>query len=80
MPNLLTGEHEAAFNQLLDETGEALGLARASTELDDLAACMAVAVLKISLALHFVEQQHPGFSRDVEEKRQRVMQAMQNWH
>jgi hypothetical protein len=80
MSSLLSGEHETAFNQLMDETTEALGLARVSPDLDDLAACMAVAVLKVSLAMHFVEQQHPGFSKDVEEKRQRVMQAMQNWH
>ena len=80
MPSVLSGEHDAAFNQLMDETTEALGLAKVSPDLDDLAACMAVALLKVSLAMHFVEQQHPGFGKDVEEKRQRVMQAMQSWH
>lgn len=80
MPTVLAGEHESAFNQLMDETTEALALAKASPDLDDLAACMAVAVLKMSLAMHFVEQQHAGFGKDVEERRQRVMQAMQSWH
>jgi hypothetical protein len=80
MPPVLTGEHESAFNQLMDETTEALALAKASPDVDDLAACLAVAVLKVSLAIHFVEQQNPGFAKDVEEKRQRVMQAMQDWH
>jgi hypothetical protein len=80
MPPVLTGEHESAFNQLMDETTEALALAKASPDVDDLAACLAVAVLKVSLAIHFVEQQNPGFAKDVEQKRQRVMQAMQDWH
>jgi hypothetical protein len=81
MPSsVLTGEHESAFNQLMDESTEALALAKASPDVDDLGACLAVAVLKVSLAIHFVDQQHPGFAKDVEEKRQRVMKAMQDWH
>lgn len=80
MPKILEGEHEAAFNQLMDETTEALQLAKASPDLDDLTACMAVALLKVGLAMHFCEQQHPGFSAEVETKRQRVLSAMTNWH
>lgn len=80
MPKILEGEYEAAFNQLMDETIEALQLAKASPDFDDLTACMAVAMLKVGLAMHFCEQRHPGFSAEVETKRQRVMSAMTNWH
>jgi len=35
-----------------------------------------VALLKLGLATSFVEQTYPGFSKDVEEKRQRVLSAL----
>lgn len=69
-------ETSAALKQLLDETIEALQLARASPDLDDLGATFAVALLKIGMATGFVEQRHPGFARDIEEKRQRVLAAL----
>ena len=66
----------AAQKQLLDETIEALQLARASPDLDDLGATFAVALLKLGMATGFVEQRHPGFAKDIEEKRQRVLAAL----
>lgn len=66
----------AALKQLLDETIEALQLARASPDLDDLGATFAVALLKLGMATGFVEQRHPGFAKDIEEKRQRVLAAL----
>jgi hypothetical protein len=69
-------ETSAALKQLLDETIEALQLARASPDLDDLGATIAVALLKLGMATGFVEQRHPGFAKDVEEKRQRVIAAL----
>lgn len=69
-------ETSAALKQLLDETIEALQLARASPDLDDLGATFAVALLKIGMATGFVEQRHPGFAKDIEEKRQRVLAAL----
>jgi len=44
--------------------------------LDDLSACLAVALLKIGLATGFVEQRYPGFAKDIEIKRQRVIAAL----
>ena len=67
--------HEA-MQQLFDETIEALQLSKVSPDLDDLAATFAVALLKLGLATGFVEQRHPGFAKDVEEKRQRVIAAL----
>ena len=55
---------------------EAIHLAKVSPDLDDLAAVFAVALLKLGLATGFVEQRHPGFARDIEEKRQRVIRAL----
>ncbi len=66
----------AALKQLLDETIEALQLARASPDLDDLGATFAVALLKLGMATGFVEQRHPGFAKDIEDKRQRVLAAL----
>ena len=51
-------------------------LAKKSPDLDDLAAVIAVALLKLGLATGFVEQKYPGFAKDVEEKRQRVITAL----
>ena len=38
---------------------------------------LAVALLKIGLATGFVEQRYPGFAKDIEVKRQRVITALQ---
>lgn len=76
MAKLFADELETAMHQLYDETIEAIQLAKASPDLDDLSATFAVALLKLGLATGFVEQQHPGFSREVEAKRQRVIAAL----
>ena len=76
MTTLFDKELNEAMDQLFDETMEALQLAKASPDLDDLAATFAVALLKLGLATGFVEQRHPGFARDVEIKRQRVIAAL----
>ena len=76
MPPLFENELNDAMQQLFDETIEALQLAKVSPDLDDLAATFAVALLKLGLATGFVEQRHPGFAKDVEEKRQRVITAL----
>ena len=73
---LFEGELHDAMQQLFDETIEAMQLAKASPDLDDLAAVFAAALLKLGLATGFVEQRHPGFAKDVEEKRQRVIAAL----
>ena len=73
---LFEGELHDAMQQLFDETIEALQLAKQSPDLDDLAAVFAVALLKLGLATGFVEQRNPGFAKDVEEKRQRVIAAL----
>lgn len=75
-PKLFDDELDEAMQQLFDETIEAMQLAKASPDLDDLAATFAVAFLKLGLATGFVEQRNPGFARDVEEKRQRVIAAL----
>jgi hypothetical protein len=76
MKTLFEHELREAMEQLCDETAEAMQLAKASPDLDDLAACLAVALLKLGLATGFVEQRHPGFAKDVEEKRQKVIAAL----
>jgi hypothetical protein len=73
---LFDDELNEAMQQLFDETIEALQLSKVSPDLDDLAATFAVAFLKLGLATGFVEQRHPGFAKDVEEKRQRVIAAL----
>jgi hypothetical protein len=73
---LFDDELNEAMQQLFDETIEAIQLAKVSPDLDDLAATFAVALLKLGLATGFVEQRYPGFARDVEEKRQRVIAAL----
>ena len=73
---LFDDELNDAMQQLFDETIEAIQLAKVSPDLDDLAATFAVALLKLGLATGFVEQRHPGFARDIEEKRQRVIAAL----
>ncbi|MDH3287412.1 MAG: hypothetical protein OEP48_06770 [Betaproteobacteria bacterium] len=76
MKTLFDQELVEAMEQLCDETSEAMQLAKMSPDLDDLAACLAVALLKLSLATGFVEQRHPGFAKDIEEKRQKVIAAL----
>ncbi len=76
MTKLFDQELNEAMDQLFDETMEALQLAKVSPDLDDLSATFAVALLKLGLATGFVEQRHPGFAREVEEKRQRVIAAL----
>ena len=82
MPNskLFDDEMHSALQQLMDETVEALQLAKVSPDLDDLGAAFAVALLKLGLATSFIEQKHPGFAKDVEAKRQRVLSALMPKH
>jgi hypothetical protein len=77
---LFDDELHEAMQQLFDETIEAIQLSKVSPDLDDLAATFAVALLKLGLATGFVEQLHPGFAKDVEEKRQRVITALTQKH
>ena len=83
MKPLFDAETLAALGQLCDETCEAMQLAKKSHEhddvavaLDDLSATFAVALLKTGLATGFVEQRYPGFAREIEIKRQRVITAL----
>lgn len=83
MKPLFDQETSEALKQLCDETCEAMQMAKKSHEhediasgLDDLSACLAVALLKIGLATGFVEQRYPGFAKDIEIKRQRVIAAL----
>lgn len=75
-PPLFEGELQDALKQLHDEVAEAMQLAKQSPDLDDLSAVHAVALLKIGMAIGLVEQKHPGFAREVENKRQRVIAAL----
>jgi len=75
-PRLFEGELQAALQQLHDEVAEAMQLAKQSPDLDDLSAVHAVALLKIGMAIGLVEQKHPGFAKEVENKRQRVIAAL----
>ena len=76
MSKLFDDELNAAMEQLFDETIEAIQLAKVSPDLDDLSATFAVALLKLGLATGFVEQRHPGFAKEIEIKRQRVIAAL----
>ena len=83
MKPLFDKETTAAIQQLCDETCEAMQLAKkgpddddVAVRLDDLSACLAVALLKIGLATGFVEQRYPGFAKEIEVKRQRVIDAL----
>ena len=80
MSKLFDDELNEAMQQLFDETIEAIQLAKVSPDLDYLSATFAVAFLKLGLATGFVEQKHPGFARDVEDKRQRVIAALTQKH
>ena len=76
MKTLFDHETFEALQQLCDEACEAMQLAKASPDLDDLSATFAVALLKLGLATGFVEQRYPGFAREIEVKRQRVIEAL----
>jgi hypothetical protein len=76
MEPLFDKETTEALQQLCNETCEAMQLASKSPDLDDLSACLAVALLKIGLATGFVEQRYPGFAKEIEAKRQRVITAL----
>ena len=80
MPQLFDDELQEAMQQLFDETIEAIQLAKVSPDLGDLSATFAVALLKLGLATGFVEQKYPGFAKEVEEKRQRVIAALTQKH
>lgn len=80
MPKLFDDELHEAMQQLFDETIEAIQLAKVSPDLDDLSATFAVALLKLGLATGFVEQKYPGFAKEVEGKRQRVIAALTQKH
>lgn len=80
MPQLFDDELQEAMQQLFDETIEAIQLAKVSPDIDDLSATFAVALLKLGLATGFVEQKYPGFAKEVEEKRQRVIAALAQKH
>lgn len=79
-PKLFDDDLHDAMQQLCDETVEAMQLAKVSPDLDDLSATFAVALLKIGMAAGLVEQRHPGFAKDMEEKRQRVIAALSQKH
>lgn len=76
MEKLLPKDYADAVQQLFDETIEAVGLARQCTELEDLSATLAIALLKLDLASNFIEQHQPGFIKEVNAAKQRVMAAM----
>ncbi len=77
---LFDDELHEAMQQLCDEVIEAIQLAKASPDLDDLSATLAVALLKIGMTSGLVEQRYPGFVKDIEEKRQRVIAALTQKH
>ena len=76
MQNLFDKETYDALQTLCDETCEAMQLAKKSPDLDDFSACLAVSLLKIGLATGFIEQKYPGFAKEIEVKRQRVITAL----
>jgi hypothetical protein len=80
MTQLFDDELHEAMQQLFDETIEAIQLAKVSPDIDDLSATFAVALLKLGLATGFVEQKYPGFAKEVEDKRQRVIAALTQKH
>lgn len=80
MTQLFDDELHQAMQQLFDETIEAIQLAKVSPDIDDLSATFAVALLKLGLATGFVEQKYPGFAKEVEDKRQRVIAALSQKH
>jgi len=73
---LLDDAAKKSLQQLHDEITEAMQLARQSPDLDDLAAVYAVALLKLGMATGLMEHHYPGFAKDVEEKRQRVIATL----
>ena len=76
MKTLFDKEMLEALQQLCDETCEAVQLAKESPDIDDLSATFAVALLKLGMATGFIEQRYPGFAKEIEVKRQRVIEAL----
>jgi|GEM_PF-513302 len=75
-PPLFDADTHNTFRTLIDESVEALQLAKASPDLDDLAATIAVAFLKLGMATGLAEQKHAGFAKDVEAKRQHIINVL----
>ena len=73
-------EYAEAVQQLFDEAIEAVGLAKQCKEVDDLWATLAVALLKLDLASNFIEQHQPGFVKEVNAAKQRVIAALTPRH
>jgi hypothetical protein len=80
MEKIVPPEYAQAVQQLFDETIEAMQLAKQCKEVDDLWATLAVALLKIDLASNFIEQHKPGFIKEINEAKQRVMSALTPKH
>ncbi len=77
MAKLFDDELNEAMQQLFNETTEAIELAKVSPDLDDLSATFAVALLKLGMGIGLIERSHPGFAKEVETKRQRVITALE---
>ena len=80
MEKIVPPESVEAVRQLFDETIEAVGLAKQCEEFDDLAATLAVALLKLDLASNFIEQHQPGFIKEVNAAKSRVISALTPIH
>ena len=80
MEKIVPSEYVEAVQQLFDETIEAVGLAKQCKEVDDLWATLAVALLKLDLASNFIEQHQPGFIKEINAAKQRVMAALTPKH
>lgn len=80
MEKIVPPEYAEAVQQLFDETIEAMQLAKQCKETDDLWATLAVALLKIDLASNFIEQHKPGFIKEINDAKQRVMAALTPKH
>jgi hypothetical protein len=80
MQKLLPKDYADAVQQLFDESIEAIGLAKQCNEVDDLSATLAVALLKLDLASNFIEQHKPGFIKEVNAAKQRVIAALTPKH
>jgi hypothetical protein len=80
MEKIVPPEYVPAVQQLFDEAIEAVGLAKQAKEVDDLWATLAVALLKLDLASNFIEQHQPGFIKEVNAAKQRVISALTPKH
>jgi len=80
MEKIVPPDYVDAVQQLFDETIEAVGLAKQCKEVDDLSATLAVALLKLDLASNFIEQHQPGFIKEVNAAKSRVISALTPIH